>query len=597
MWKIILLYKKGILYFQRNGFIKLFTKIRAYLSSQHGQMFHRPQEWVPTLEELQNQRNKDFDYSPLISIIVPIYNTPILFLKAMVTSVCLQSYINWQLCVADGSDQEHKEVIRNYFEGISAQFSGKIKYQSLEVNKGISENTNACISMAEGDYLALLDHDDVLSPDALFEVVKVIDKYQADFIYSDEATFSKTLEHIVVAHFKPDFAPDNLRANNYICHFTVFSKELIKKTGYFRKEYDGSQDHDLFLRLTDQAKRIVHIPKVLYYWRMHKNSVAADIGSKAYAIEAGKKAVLDYLLSHGIKTQVESLPVSSTIYRIKYELIESPLISVIVSYDIDPNSARKCIESIKRSTYQNLEIILIEKEAQGTILAQLSGEDFAGMNVRICQWRDQFDHLKMLNFAVTQTKGKYLIFLHEEARVITPNWIEEMLMFAQRPDVGAVGAKIYNQRKIEDAGIILGGKEGHVIEKAFHGFSRRDAGYMNRLCYAQDVSAVSGTCLMVKRELFEELGGFDEKISSFYWNVDFCMKLRKKKLLIVFTPFAELLIQSSKKPKTGPALNEAAHLQVETQYFKQRWQKELISDDPYFGRNIIHFVKKNSHIS
>lgn len=556
-----------------------------YLAGHHSKPFRRPSGWLPTPETLQKQQNTVFPNPPLISIIVPLYNTPLPFLKEMLDSVCVQSYANWQLCMVDGSDGEHA-YIESHIKQIVKEYSSKIKYQHLKKNKGISENTNACIALADGEYLALLDHDDVLSPDALFEVVKAITERRADFIYTDEATFDKTPDHIVTAHFKPDYAPDNLRANNYICHLTVFSKDLLKKTGLFRKEYDGSQDHDMFLRLTGVAENIIHIPKILYYWRMHPDSVATDIGTKAYAIEAGKRAVADQIRRSGLEAQVESSAAFPTIYRLCYKLWEKPLVSILISNRDSPWRLKNCIDSIERSDYRNYEIILADNESQNAELMNYYRKISQKPNVHVFHWNHPFNDSSINNFMEEKANGKYLILLDNGTKILSPAWIEEMLMYAQRSDVGAVGTKLYYPNgKVQHGGIILGIGADHIAEYAFDGQPKNSSGYMGRLFYAQDVSAVSGACMMVRKSLFNELGGLDEDVSAFY-DVDFCLRLRKANYLVVFTPYAELYHDGfSRMRGTQNAPEKQAHFQREVQLFKQRWQKELAAGDPYYNPN------------
>lgn len=571
---------------RRNGFLKTVWKVASYITGHRPKMFLRPKEWIPTPETLQKQRDTVFQNPPLISIVTPLYNTPPDYLKEMLDSVCSQSYSCWQLCLADGSDGKHSYV-GEIAAQVARRYPEKIKYRPLEKNGGISENTNACIKLTNGDYIALLDHDDLLSPDALFEVVKAITEHRADFVYTDEATFYKTPDHIATAHFKPDYALDNLRANNYICHFTVFSKELFKKAGMFRKEYDGSQDHDMILRLTDAAETIVHIPKILYYWRMHKNSVAADIGSKTYAIEAGKKAVLGHIRRHGMNAQVESSIAFPTIYRIRYDLTEKPLVSILIPNKDHLKALRDCMDSVEKSSYSNYEIIIADNGSKDAELCGYYQEIGKKSNVRVLHWNFPFNYSAVNNFMAKKANGKYLLLLNNDTQVISPDWIEEMLMYAQRPDVGAVGAKLYYPNgKVQHAGIILGLGKDRVAGNAFDRSLHADVGYMGRLYYAQDVSAVTGTCMMVKKSLYDGLDGLDESFAVAFNDVDFCLRLRKKGYLVVFTPYAEVYHDCSRTRGKEDTPEKQACFQNEVQLFKQRWQKELAAGDPYYNTNL-----------
>jgi glycosyltransferase involved in cell wall biosynthesis len=499
LWKITLLIKKGINYLHRNGISKTVHKVCRFLTGHHGQIIRRPKEWIPTSKVLQEQRNSVFPSSPLFSVIVPLYNTSERFLTEMMDSVREQTYENWELCLADGSDAEHinvQQICCRY-----AEKDSRIKYRKLEKNLGISENTNQCLEMSSGDYICLLDHDDVLHPCALFEAVKAICEKNADFIYTDEATFHNNLDKIISTHFKPDFAPDNLRANNYICHLTIFKKSLLQEAGMFRKEYDGSQDHDMVLRLTHIARKIVHIPKVLYYWRSHEDSVASDIYSKTYAIEAGKKAVTDHILQCGQKAIVESSEAFPAIYRIRYELEEKPLISIIISDNSVRKSLKKCVSSLKVSSYSNYEILMFNSAEASKSLEKIKQPP----QLRICTVKKPSNPCAAVNVLAQQARGKYLLLLDGNLQVRSPEWLEEMLMYAQRSDVGAVGAKLYYKNgKVQHAGMILGTGKNGIVSCAFDGFGKTDIGYMGRLSYAQNVSAVTGSCMLVRKSLFWE---------------------------------------------------------------------------------------------
>lgn len=319
----------------------------------------------PSAEQRKLEEETVFSKDIKISILVPLYNTPEKFLREMIDSVQAQTYQNWELCLADGSDEKHTEVgtiCENYHKE-----DKRICYQKIEKNLGISGNTNVCFSMATGDYIGLFDHDDIMHPSLLFECMKAICEKGADYVYTDEATFtSPNINDLIVLHFKPDYSPDNLRANNYICHFSVFDAKLLEKTGLFRPEYDGSQDHDMILRLTAEAKNICHIPKILYYWRSHPQSVAADINAKTYAIDAAKRAVHDHIRDYyGMEVEVESTRAFPTIFQIKYPILEHPLISIIIPNKDHVGDLRRCISSIlKKSSYRNFEIIVVENNSE-----------------------------------------------------------------------------------------------------------------------------------------------------------------------------------------------------------------------------------------
>ncbi|MBR3145483.1 MAG: glycosyltransferase [Clostridia bacterium] len=522
-----------------------------------------------------------FEKNVKISILVPLYNTPLKFLKEMIGSVLDQTYKNWELCMTDGS-QDAYSYVGEYCKSLANEDS-RIKYKKLSENKGISENTNQCLSLATGDYIALFDHDDYLHPSVLFEVMKKITE-GADFIYTDEAVFlGENLKNITSCHFKPDYAPDNLLANNYICHFSVFKATLVSSSTLFRSKYDGSQDHDLILRLTDKAKKIAHIPKVLYFWRSHKNSVAMDINSKKYAITAGINAVHDFLESKGVSTVVTSSPAFPTIYRITYEIKGEPKVSIIISNNKTINTV-KCVQSIiDKSTYKNLELIIVDKESG---IEEIKNQhDFSqyNCNIKLVAYNDVPNPSKIKNYGADHATGDYLLFLSGDTVVISEKWIEELLMYAQREDVGAVGAKLFfDDYTIEHAGIIIGIGPERIASFSHYKCSAKYLGYMGKLFYAQNVSAVSDSCLMVKKSTFNSVNGFSQDISSYY-DVDFCLKLRDRNLLNIFNPFCELYHYVS-QPKSK-ALKEPPKSEIAE--FMNKWGHVLQKGDPYYNPNFL----------
>lgn len=531
------------------------------------------------------QRQTVFPKKIKFSILVPLYNTTIKYLSEMIDSVVAQTYGDWELCLADGSDAEHSEVGRCCQK--YAENDKRIVYKKLQENKGISGNTNECIAMATGDFLALFDHDDLLHPSALYEMMKVICEQNADFIYTDESVFQNDdITDIIHLHFKPDFAPDNLLTNNYICHFTAFDAELIKTVGMFR-QYDGSQDHDMILRLTSVAKRIVHIPRVLYYWRSHPTSVASDISAKPYVVDAGKRVVKDFLTAKGIDAEVESSKVFPVIYRIKYPIKKRPLISILIPNKDHVKDLMTCIESIRElSTYDNYEIIVIENNSTQEITFRYYDYLVSLANVSVVRYEGAFNYSAINNFGAKHANGEYLLLLNNDIKVITPEWMEEMLMFAQREDVGAVGAKLYYEGgNIQHAGIVIGMGPARTAGHIHYDMPKVAGGYMGKLHYAQNVSAVTGACLMVKRALFDELGGLDETFSVAYNDVDFCLRIREKGYLNIFAPDAELYHYESRS--RGFETTEAKRIRHdrEAAMFRERWADLLAKGDPYYNIN------------
>lgn len=500
----------------------------------------------------------------------------------MIQSVLDQTYSNWELCLADGSDESRADVgciSREY-----AQNDARILYKKLERNMGIAGNTNACIAMSTGDYIALFDHDDLLHPAALHDVMKEICEKNADFVYTDEVYFRDTIENCFNPHFKPDYAPDTLRSYNYICHLPVFSRTLLEKAGGgFRSEFDGSQDYDLILRLTEQAENIAHIPRILYYWRSHANSVAQDISAKPYTLDAAKKALAQHLERIGLKGEVKDSSVPST-YQIAYEMEGNPLVSILIPNKDNVTYLKKCLESLKKSTYQNLEIVVIENNSteQSTFAyyAQLEDDE----RIRVVTWEREFNFSAINNFGAQYANGQYILLLNNDVEVINSDWLEQMLMFAQREDVGAVGAMLYYpDDTVQHAGVILG--IGDVAGHAHKYFQRGAGGYMGRMTIAQNYSCVTGACLLMRRKVWDEMHGLDEAFAVAFNDVDLCMRIRQAGYLIVWTPYAELYHYESKSRGAENTPEKQKRFQGEIERFQRRWAKELAAGDPYYNPN------------
>ena len=518
----------------------------------------------PDAAERRRQEETVFPRKVIFSILVPLYNTPESFLREMIESVTTQTYGGWELCLADGSDPAHSfvgEICRSYAEADS-----RIRYRVLDKNLGISGNTNECFKMATGDYIALFDHDDVLHPSVLYEYAKVVNEQDADFIYCDETTFNGlTVDDMVTMHFKPDYAVDNLRANNYICHFSAFSRELLQSDGeLFRPQFDGSQDHDMILRLTDRAKKIVHVPKLLYYWRAHKNSTAADLSTKSYAVEATKGAVTAHLNGHGIYGfSLISTPAFDTILQIRYAIQGDPKVSVIVAQYGSPKKEQERLQRLKElTTWKNAEFL--------TVPVRRKREEAAA-----------------LNEAAGRADGEYLVFLGGKVQMRTPDWIRELLMYAQRADVACVGAKLWRpDEHIQDAGVTVG-LGPHGTAGRFHfGYNKTLFGYMGKLCYGQNMSALSGNCMMIRRSLWQQLGGLSCGYHRELACADLCLRALEAGYLNVFTPFAEgvnAVSALSGYDCSGPV---PFARRAESRAFRQRWKAFLEKGDPYFNPNM-----------
>lgn len=541
----------------------------------------------PSVAEREKEETTVFPKDVTFSILVPLYNTPERFLREMIESVTAQTYGKWELCLADGSDDAHDFVGRICQE--YRQKDSRIKYQKLVKNEGISGNTNECYKMATGNYIALFDHDDLLHPCVLFAYMQAICEKDADYIYCDEATFKgNSINHMITMHFKPDYAPDNLLANNYICHFSVFSRELLESGELFRSQFDGSQDHDMILRLTAKAKHIVHIPRILYYWRSHKGSVASSIDAKTYAIDAAKGAVADHLTKLGYRNfEIESTRAFATIFRIKYELTSRPLVSIIIPNKDHVDDLSRCVESIiNLSTYDNYEIVIVENNSETAEIRTYYEEISRHPRVQVVEYKGDFNYSKINNFGVQYAKGEYLLLLNNDTEVITPDWMEELLMYAMRKDVGVVGAKLYYPDKtIQHAGIVIGLGAHRTAGHTHYRIPEANVGYMGRLCYAQDVTAVTGACMMVSKALYEELGGLDESFTVALNDVDFCLRVREKGFLNIFTPFAELYHYESKSRGSDKKDERALRYQQESDRFRVKWADALAKGDPYYNPN------------
>ena len=538
----------------------------------------------PADDQYREEQQATFSRSVKFSILVPLYNTPEAYLTVMIDSVARQTYGNWELCLADGSDAEHAYVGKICKR--LARRENRIKYRKLDENRGISENTNACLEMATGDYIGLFDHDDLLHPSALYEYMQAICWQDADLLYSDENTFHETPADAYWPHYKPDFSPDTLRSYNYICHFTVFSRELLEKAGGgFRKEYDGSQDYDIILRLTEKAKHIVHIPKILYYWRSHKDSTASDIAAKPYTMDAARAAITAHLERIGLKGSVENARIPST-YKVQYEIKGNPLISIIIPNKDHIDDLDKCLKSIReKSTWTNLEIIVVENNSTKQRTFDYYREIEQDERIRVIRWEKEFNYSAINNFGAQHAAGDYLLLLNNDIEVITPDWIEQMLMFVQRPDVGAAGAMLYYpDDTVQHAGVILG--IGGVAGHSHKYFARGEYGYASRMAIAQNLSGVTAACVLIPRRVWEDVGGLDEGFAVAFNDVDLCMKIRKAGYLIVWTPYAELYHYESKSRGQEDNAQKQMRFKGEIDRFMDKWGKELEAGDPYYNPNL-----------
>ena len=523
---------------------------------------------------------------PKISIVVPLYNTPLNFLEELLDSVVNQTYRNWELCCVDaGQDTAVGQHVQ-----ARAKADPRIRYQKLTENEGIAGNTNHGFELATGDYIALLDHDDILHPCALWYTAQAIVEQGADFVYTDEATFEGKVENVVLYHFKPDFMLDNLRSNNYICHLTTFSKVLMEQAGGGeRAEYNGSQDYDLFLRLTEKARKIAHIPHALYYWRSSPNSTASDISAKTYCIDAGIAALKAHYARCGVAVDdVTLIPGTPGYYKTDYTMAHPGRVSILIPTCDHIRDLETCVESIyARTTYPDFEILLIEnnsKEEQTFRSYERMRKEHPD-TLKVLTWQGKgFNYSALNNFGARYATGEYLLLLNNDTEVITPGWLEEMVMYAQQKRVGCVGAKLlYPDDTIQHAGVGfgIGGVAGHLHKY----YPASSDGYMGRLNYVQDVYADTAACLLIRKEIYDEVGGLDESYAVAFNDVDFCVRVRQAGYTNVFTPFAQLYHYESKSRGVEDNPEKQKRFQGEVLRFQARWGDLLAAGDPCTNPN------------
>ena len=539
--------------------------------------------YVPDEEALEKQRKHKFNYAPLISIAVPAYQTPVEFLKQMIESLISQTYTGWELCIANASpdNEEMQRVLADY----SAK-DVRVRFCSLKENLGIAENTNRAFAMAKGEFMGLLDHDDLLAPNALYEIVNTLqDHPQADALYTDEDKVTTDLDEHFQPHLKPDFNLDLLRSNNYICHFFVVRKSIVEKAGGFRKEFDGAQDYDFIFRCTENAREVLHVPEILYHWRTHKASTADNPASKMYAFEAGKRAIEAHLERTGTKGTVSHTQ-DLGFYRVKYPVQGEPLVSVIIPNKDEKETLQTCLESLKKNTsYQNFEIIIIENNSTTGEIFKYYKELSRDQQIHLLRWGKEFNYSAINNFGVAHARGEYLLFLNNDVKSIEPDWMEEMLGVCQRPEVGGVGAKlIYPDNTIQHAGCVIGmgGIAGHM----FVDMPADRTGYLHKASLLQDMSAVTAACLMMKKEVFEQAGGFTEELAVAFNDVDLCLKVRKNNHLIVYDPYAKLYHMESKTRGAEDSKEKVRRFQTEIEYMRCHWMDILKNGDPYYNKNL-----------
>lgn len=579
--------KKGLNYLRSHGVSGLTKKVAAKIRSQRV----KPQsyeEWLskhlPKEDVLEEQRTYAFKVAPKFSIVVPLYKTPEEYLLSLVDSLKKQTYSNWELCLSDGSGAD--SPLTELLKKIQAE-EPRVKVVAPGKQLQISENTNAAIAIATGDYIAFADHDDELTPNALYECALAIEKDpEIDAIYSDEDKMSMDGKCFFEPHFKPDFNIDLLCTVNYICHLFVVRKDLLDAVGGLRPEYDGAQDYDFVFRCVEKAKNIHHVAKILYHWRCHQNSTAENPESKLYAFEAGKRAIEAHYDRIGVPVEISHGEYLG-LYKTKFIRAYDPLISIIIPNKDHIDDLKRCIDSIEeKSTYKNYEYIIVENNSTEESTFQYYKElEAANPKVHVVYWDGIFNYSAINNYGIQYAKGEYYLLLNNDTEIINPDCLEELLGYCMRKDVGAVGARLYYEDDtIQHAGVVVGfgGIAGHCFVQQPRGFT----GYCHRIICAQDYSAVTAACMMVRKDVFEEVEGLTTELAVAFNDIDFCMKIRKAGYLIVYNPYAELYHYESKSRGLEDTPEKVARFNQEIATFARRWPEILEKGDPFYNANL-----------
>jgi glycosyltransferase involved in cell wall biosynthesis len=580
--------EKSLKYIEREGFGRFLKKVMFKLKlSKLTDTRNDYSVWIkknePDSNALMGQKmlSDSFHLKPKISIITPVYNPDRKCFVEMLESVMSQTYGNWELCLADASTFPYvREIIDSYAE----RERSKIKVLYLKNNYGISENSNRAISLASGEYMALLDHDDTLAPFALFEAVKAINESpDVDFIYSDRDKVTNDGVRFD-PFFKPDWSPDYLLSQNYVCHLNVFSRDIIKKVGGFRG-YDGSQDYDLVLRVTEATGRIIHIPKILYHWKVTSGSAAGDSEAKPYAYEAAVRALQDSVNRRGWKATVTQ-GLTRGLYRVWFHVDRLQKVSIIIPTKDNVEILRRCVDSIlQKTTYTNYEIVIVDNKSRENATFNYYATLKDNKKISLLRYDKPFNFSEINNFGVSQTNAEYVLFLNNDTEVITENWLDLMVGFAQRKETGAVGVKLlYPNDTIQHAGLIL--DERGNVKRSHRGYPRFSLGYAGRIMSVQNVAAVAAACMLMRREVFDEVGGFDPEFVIAHGDIDLCLKLLERGYLIVYEPHAELYHHESYTRGYEDTPEKVERLKKETELLLKKRGYMLKNADPYFNPNL-----------
>jgi GT2 family glycosyltransferase len=579
--------KKGMDYLRGHGVRALTRKVWNKFSGSDERSIDYG-KWLahhlPTEEELVSQRQETFPYMPKISIVVPLYKTKPEYLKEMIESVQNQTYANWELCLSDGSGENSPiESLLQRYESEEPRI--RVIYNRRQLR--ISENTNEAIKACTGEFVAFMDHDDVLPAHALYECVKAVNEHpETEVIYSDEDKTSLFGNRYFDPHFKPDFNIDLLCSVNYISHFFVVKRTLQEKVGMLRPEFDGSQDYDFILRCVEATGHICHIPKVLYHWRCHEESTAENPQSKLYAFEAGKRAIQAHYDRIGVQAEV-SMGEQLGLYRTHFIRPQDPLVSILIPNMDHVDDLERCITSIvENSSYRNFECIVIENNSREEATFAFYRElEERYPQVRVERYEGSFNFSDINNFGAAKAKGEYLLLLNNDTKIINADWLEELLGYGMRKDVGIVGARLYyGDDTIQHAGVILGlgGMAGH----AFVQYPKYNPGYFCRIITAQDLSAVTAACMLVRRQVYEEVGGLSVDLAVAFNDIDFCLKVRNAGYLVVYNPYVELYHYESKSRGLEDTPEKLERFQKEIAVLEEHWPDVFKKPDPYYNPNL-----------
>ena len=553
---------------------------RAKTAITYDKWIYHYDRWTPSAKRKIRSRVKCLVQKPLISVIMPVFDPPLHMMEEAIESVLRQVYDNWELCIADdaSSNQNVRDLINDY-----VRKDKRIKAVLRDTNGHISRASNSALELASGELVAFLDHDDKITPDALYWVAKTVnDNPNAALFFSDYDKIDESGKRSL-PYFKCDWNYELFLSHNLIAHLSVYLKSLVDQVGGFREGFEGSQDHDLALRCIEllDSSQIIHIPRVLYHWRMHSNSTACSNDVKSYALGAGKRAIQEHLGRIGCNAKVELHP-DLPYYRVRFMLPSlPPLVSLIIPTHNGLPHLKDCIESILTKTdYSNFEIVLVDSGSDDPEVLKYMESLGSDKRIRVFHDSRPFNYSALNNEAIKIANGEILGLVNDDIEVLTPGWLSEMVSLAVQPTVGAVGARLlYPDGRLQHGGIILGVRG--VAGYSHKGISRHDHGYIGRVKVLQCVSAVTGACLVIKKSIFNQVNGLDENLAEFFNDLDFCLKVRDLGFRNVWTPFAELIHHESKTYMAEDAADKTNRRECEIHYIQRRWGEALLKDPAY----------------